>query len=57
MEYRVVNTGGKYNPQRYDDAIGWVAYRHYSDDLLFDTESEAWSHIDSNPSSLNVSCD
>ena len=57
MKYRVVNTRDKYNPQRYDEAIGWVAYRYYSDDLLFDTESEAWSYINTNPSSLNVSWD
>lgn len=57
MEYRVVNVNGKYNPQRYDKYLGWVSYRNYAEDLLFDTEQEALNHIDNNPSSLNVSCD
>ena len=57
MEYRVREIDGKYYPERFDDCLGWVGYKVYSDFLAFDNRNDAWEHINKNPNNLNVNCD
>ncbi len=57
MKYRVRELNAKFYPERFDEDLGWVGYKEYADFLKFDTEKEAWEHINKNPNNLNVSCD
>ena len=56
-QYRVREYNGRFYPERFDQDLGWVGYKHYADFVSFDTESEGWNHIDVNGNALNVSCD
>ena len=56
-KYRVRYYKNKYYPERYDEDLGWVGYKHYVDFLHFDTKEESETHIKNNPNSLNIDCD
>ena len=56
-KFRVRYYEGMYYPERYDESLGWVGYKHYADFLSFENSQDAWAHINNNPDQLNVSCD
>jgi len=58
MKYRVRNIDGEFYPEAYDEDLGWVGYSIYEKFLKFDTENDAWAHINKYPNKLQViNCD
>lgn len=57
MEYNVREIDGKFYPEYYDEDLGWLGYKYYTEFLSFDDEGSAWNHITDNPNQFNIDSD